>query len=120
MYMVGQNGDAVFQYSLSTAYDVSTASYDSVSFSISGQADSPSSLAFNQDGSKLYVLDAGSDFVYQYTAAATSTLTWPTSIEWAGGVAPAAPANGETDVFTFVTDDSGTSYIGLKSADNLS
>jgi DNA-binding beta-propeller fold protein YncE len=91
-----------------------------VSFSISGQADSPSSLAFNQDGSKLYVLDAGSDFVYQYSTATATTLTWPTSIEWAGGVAPSAPANGETDVFTFVTDDGGTTYTGVKSIDNAS
>jgi hypothetical protein len=50
----------------------------------------------------------------------TTTLTWPSSIEWAGGIAPAAPANGETDVFTFTTDDSGTTYTGVKSIDNAS
>jgi hypothetical protein len=58
--------------------------------------------------------------VYQYTVAEDATLTWPSSIEFAGGVAPAAPANGETDIFTFSTDDGGTSYIGTKTADNLS
>ena len=49
-----------------------------------------------------------------------ATLTWPSSIEWAGGVAPAAPATGETDLFTITTDDGGTSYVGVKTADNLS
>ena len=59
-------------------------------------------------------------FQLEVTGASTYTITWPTSIEWAGGSAPSAPATGETDVFTFVTDDGGTSYVGLKTADNLS
>lgn len=53
-------------------------------------------------------------------AASDLDLTWPSSIEWAGGVAPSAPATGETDVFTLSTDDGGTSYVGVKTADNLS
>ena len=53
-------------------------------------------------------------------AASALDLTWPSSIEWAGGVAPSAPATGETDVFTLSTDDGGTSYVGVKTADNLS
>jgi hypothetical protein len=53
-------------------------------------------------------------------SAADLDITWPSSIEFAGGVAPAAPATGETDIFTFSTDDGGTSYIGTKTADNLS
>ena len=59
-------------------------------------------------------------FQLEVTGASTYTITWPSSIEWAGGIAPAAPANGETDVFTFVTDDSGTTYTGVKSIDNAS
>ena len=53
-------------------------------------------------------------------AASDLDLTWPSSIEWAGGIAPSAPATGETDVYTLVTDDGGTSYVGVKTADNLS
>jgi hypothetical protein len=37
MYIVG-NTSSVYQYTLSTAFDVSTASYDSVSFSVSSEA----------------------------------------------------------------------------------
>jgi hypothetical protein len=59
-------------------------------------------------------------FQLEVTGASTYTITWPSSIEWAGGVAPAAPANGETDVFTFTTDDGGTTYTGVKSIDNAS
>jgi hypothetical protein len=59
-------------------------------------------------------------FQLEVTGASTYTVTWPSSIEWAGGVAPESPANGETDVFTFMTDDGGTKYTGVKSITNAS
>lgn len=59
-------------------------------------------------------------FQLEVTGASTYTITWPTSVEWTGGTAPSAPASGETDVYTFVTDDGGTSYVGIQSADNIS
>lgn len=59
-------------------------------------------------------------FQMEITGASTYTITWPASVQWIAGVAPSAPGNGETDVFTFVTDDGGTTYIGLQTADNLS
>ena len=67
MYVLGGNQDSVFQYSLSTAWDVSTASYDSVSFSVSSQDISPGDLTFSSDGTKMYVLGRTNDSVYQYT-----------------------------------------------------
>jgi hypothetical protein len=64
---------------------------------------------------------SGGTYIYVAIRAASDLdITWPSSIEFAGGIAPAAPATGETDIFTFSTDDGGTSYIGTKTADNLS
>jgi len=64
---------------------------------------------------------AGDTVIYiAIRAASEPDITWPSSIEWAGGIAPSAPATGETDVYTLVTDDGGTSYVGVKTADNLS
>ena len=64
---------------------------------------------------------SGSTYIYMAIRAASDPdITWPSSIEWAGGIAPSAPATGETDVFTLSTDDGGTSYVGVKTADNLS
>jgi len=63
----------------------------------------------------------GDTYIYiAIRASSLPAITWPSSIEWAGGVAPAAPAVGETDVFTITTDDGGTTYTGVKTADNLS
>jgi sugar lactone lactonase YvrE len=62
MFITGNTNDAVFQYSLSGAYDVSTASYDSVSFSVTSQDTAPYGLFFNNDGTKMFVVgDAGND-----------------------------------------------------------
>jgi hypothetical protein len=67
MYVVGSQNDNVYQYSLSTAWDVSTASYDSVSFSVASQETGPESVTFSPDGTKMYVGGTANDTVYQYT-----------------------------------------------------
>ena len=46
-----------------------------------------------------------------------STITWPTSVDWAGGSAPDAPANGEKDIYVFWTRDGGTTWYGVRSID---
>ena len=70
MYMVGSSGDNVYQYSLSTAYDVSTASYDSVSFDISGQSILSRDIRFNASGSKMYIVQyQGTIYEYDLSTA---------------------------------------------------
>ena len=56
MFIVGSTGDDVYEYSLSTAFDVSTASYVQV-FSVLPQDNYPTSISFNNDGTKMYVLE---------------------------------------------------------------
>jgi hypothetical protein len=76
---------------------------------------------FGYNGSSNGLNQSGETYIYiAIRAASEPDITWPSSIEWAGGVAPAAPAVGETDVFTITTDDGGTTYTGVKTADNLS
>ena len=75
LFMVGATNDNIYQYSLSTPFDLSTASYDSVSFSVASQSTAPQGLTFNGDGTKVYVIDAIGDSIYQYsTVAYTQTL----------------------------------------------
>lgn len=66
-YVIGLDTDNVFQYSLSTAWDLSTASYDSVSFNVTTQTTTPISVYFNPDGDKMYISDLGADAVFQYS-----------------------------------------------------
>ena len=55
-------------------------------------------------------------FVLQITAGGTHTITWPSSVDWAGGTAPDAPASGESNLYVFYTRDGGTNWIGVLSA----
>jgi hypothetical protein len=75
LYMVGSTNDNVYQYSLSTAYDVSTASYDSVSFSVSSQDGVPYALSFNSAGTKLYISGILTDTIYQYSLSTAFDLS---------------------------------------------
>lgn len=52
-----------------TAWDVSTASYASKSFSVASQDDAPTAVAFNNDGTKMYICGATNDTIYQYSLA---------------------------------------------------
>lgn len=53
------------------------------------------------------------------TAGGTHTLTWPASVDWAGGTAPDAPASGEKDIYTFMTVDGGTQWYGFLAGDAM-
>jgi hypothetical protein len=66
MYVVGYIGDAVHEYSLSTGFDISSASF-SRSFSFSSQEDYARSIVFNNDGSKMFVTGIDGDDVNEYT-----------------------------------------------------
>jgi len=83
LYFVGDLNDNVYQYSLSTAYDVSTASFVQ-SFDIGTQDTDPKGLTVRPDGSQLYVVGNGTDNIYQYglsTAFDISTATFSQSFD---------------------------------------
>ena len=52
-------------------------------------------------------------FTLILTAGGTHTLTWPSSVDWAGGSAPSAPASGEKNIYTFMSIDGGTNWYGF-------
>lgn len=79
MFIVGSGSNTVYQYSLSTAWDLSTASYDSVSFGLTGQEASVSGIRFKPDGTKMFIVGYSGDSVYEYslsTAWDASTLSY--------------------------------------------
>jgi DNA-binding beta-propeller fold protein YncE len=91
MYVVGSDGHAVHEYDLSTAWDVSTASFVSIgywdistavflqSFSVAAQETFPQGLFFKPDGTKMYVVGSNGDDVNEYdlsTAWDISTSTF--------------------------------------------
>jgi hypothetical protein len=65
MFVVGSTNDSVYEYDLSTAFDISTASY-SQSFSVTSQDTAPYGLDFNTDGTKMFILGGTNDAVFEY------------------------------------------------------
>ena len=65
MYVMGDSGDDVNEYDLSTAWDVSSASYLQA-FSVSAQDTGPEGLFFKPDGTKMYVSGVAGDTVEEY------------------------------------------------------
>ena len=67
LYVVGFTGLNVYQYSMLRSFDITTATYDSVAFSISSEVGSPTAIFFKPDGEKMYILDGNSNEIYQYS-----------------------------------------------------
>jgi len=67
MFIIGTDNNTVYQYTLSTGFDVSTASYDNVSFSVASQDSQIFGLAFSADGTKMFIAGNSTDAIYEYT-----------------------------------------------------
>ncbi len=121
MYVIGTSGDDVNEYDLSTAWDITTASYLQ-NFSVAAQETSPSGIFFKPDGTKMYVIGTTGDAVWQYSTGfvGDATFTYPASVEWPSGTPPTSPADGETDLLTFLTQDGGSTYYGRVVGDDFS
>jgi len=80
MYLIGNRFDFIYQYTLSTAWLLSSASYDSVAFDVGSETGSPGGMCLTDDGSRLYVI-GGNTNIYQYTLSTAfdiSTATYTT------------------------------------------
>ena len=60
------NPDSVYEYTLTTGFDVSTASFVD-SFSVTDKETNPRGLAFSTDGTKMFVIGPSGDDVNEYT-----------------------------------------------------
>jgi len=72
MYLTDIDSDSVRSWTLSTAWDITTASYDSVSVSISNN---PAGVRFKPDGTRMYVVEDNSDDVREYTLSTAWNLS---------------------------------------------
>lgn len=66
LYMSDDQNNVIRQYNLSTAYDITTASYSGKSISLNDGRDAPYSLTISPDGKKIHCTDAF-NHLFQYT-----------------------------------------------------
>jgi len=103
MFIMGGTNDTVFQYTLSSAFDISTATYASKSFSVTSQENAPTGLWFKPDGTVMYVIGTTSDAVFQYNLG----TAWDVSTASYSGIS-----------FSFATQETSGQQVNL-SADGL-
>ena len=82
MYAVGNTSSApwhkIAEYSLSTAYDITTSSYNNVDLPITSQISHPVSIRFNNDGTKLYIIGGDPRRISQYSLSVAFDLSTAT------------------------------------------
>jgi DNA-binding beta-propeller fold protein YncE len=100
MYIVGAAGDDVYEYTLSSAWDVSTALYSGISFSVSSRESGPTGIAFKPDGTKMYIVGSGGDEVNEYTLRTAWSLKTPGFID--------------SQIFSVATEESAPTGIAFK------
>jgi len=75
MFITGTTtGDAVYEYTLTTAWDISSASFVD-SFSVATQDDSPTGIAFSKSGDKMFIVGNQGNDINEYTL----TTAWDIS-----------------------------------------
>jgi len=72
LYEVGFGSDRIYQYTVSTPYDIASASF---STDIPTQDVAPKDIAWNDDGSRLYEVGSGSSRIYQSTVSTPYDIT---------------------------------------------
>jgi hypothetical protein len=103
-------------------YSVYYEDYDALSgTSVTVNCDSAQAFSLTMTGNTTFTFNSVSNawatsFVLEITGNG-STITWPSSVDWAGGAAPDAPASGETDIYVFYTRDGGTTWRGALAID---
>jgi hypothetical protein len=81
LQLSGNENSSIYQYNLTTAFDISTASLQDTT-SVNSETSSPEAIRYNNDGSKLFIADNSNNRVLEYsvgTAYDSTTLTFSTS-----------------------------------------
>lgn len=69
MFVIGADQPTIVQYSLTTAWDISTASYDNISFNSNSEDNSPVGLYFKPDGTEMYIVGSQNNNLYKYSTS---------------------------------------------------
>tara|TARA_R100001443_G_scaffold116964_1_gene139287 strand:- start:32 stop:1828 length:1797 start_codon:yes stop_codon:yes gene_type:complete len=80
-FVVDSSLDSVIEYSVSNAYDVTTGTItEGTNFSVNSYENNPYDVAFNADGTKMFVIGTSSDKIHEWTLSTgfdlSSTVTY--------------------------------------------
>ena len=103
MFIIGTSTDTVHEYTLSTAFNISTASFTR-EYDFGGE-EQPSDLFFKSDGSSIFIMGINDDIIRQYNTSEVATLSVPSSVK----NPPTLPYTPDNVIsYDFYTSDGGT------------
>jgi hypothetical protein len=116
MFVVGTNPDTVFQYSLTTGFDISTAAYTGKSFSVSEDTN-PEGIEFSSDGTQMFVVGDTNNSIFQYSL----TTAWDieTASYTSGNSYSVSSQSGNPEEIEFSSDGSKMFLVSKDSADAI-
>lgn len=114
MFIIDSGNGLVFQFSLSTDFDITTAS-QTKSFDVVPQDDGPTAIEFNDSGSKMFVCGDGGDDIIEYglsTAFDIGTAAVNSSFSVSGQTPfPRGLGFGDSGTKMYVIDDDNTRIL---------
>ena len=76
LFVIGVHNDTVYEYTLTTGFDLTTASASpTASFSVGSDLAQPTGMIFNHDGTYLYVIGNTNDKIFQYELSTGFDIT---------------------------------------------
>ena len=114
LYATGDTNNTVYQYTLSTPWDISTGSYATKSLAVGTQDATPRAFVFNDDGTKGYLVGDANNTIYQYTFSVAWDISTGTYASKSFGVASQATSpqsicfKSDGTIFYITEDASGT------------
>jgi hypothetical protein len=114
MFVVGSNGDDVNEYTLSTGFDLGSTVTFIDSFSVAPQETNPIDIAFNTDGTKMFIVGGNGQDILEYALSAGFDVS---TASYTQNFSVASQETGPTGM-TFNTDGTKMFVVG-NVADNV-
>ncbi|GAI57580.1 unnamed protein product, partial [marine sediment metagenome] len=79
MYLINETDQTIYQYTLSIAWDITTAIYSGECLDVGRQDDYPQDISFNSDGSIMHMIGEGTVTVFRYDSIVKKGTPWDIS-----------------------------------------
>jgi len=122
-YVASQSLGKVYEWECTTPWDLTTASYTGSNISTSdltSAAESTASAMYVPSGTSHLFVGGSNDTITRANIGVDASISYDSTVEFAGGTAPTSPESGQTDALTFSTRDGGTSYQAALAIDGAS
>ncbi len=81
-YLVSSQEDQMYQFTLSTPWDIETLTYSGISMSLDGDTEEPTGVTFSPDGKHMYVVGSDNGRVFQYTLSTPWNIFTAASVNY--------------------------------------